>query len=189
MTQENKKPKSLLLIIAGIVIIGSIIGWLIYQNSQNREIIDSLNDKVETQKNTQDQNEEQRKKINQANTEKNMNFRNNWQNYIKVDHSEPQVDYTLGGISSFNVYINNETTYMLDQVDIYVEYIRKNGDIYQTKTVTILNVPAGANETGTAPSSVNGVKVNCTISKIISKKMHFCYPADIGNPEDPYFCK
>jgi hypothetical protein len=118
-----------------------------------------------------------------------MNYRNNWQNYIKVDHSEPKVDYTLGGISSFDVYVSNETTYMLDQVDIYVEYIRKNGETYQTKTVTILNVPAGSMEIGVAPESVSGVKVNCGISKIVSKKMHFCYPKDNGNPEDPYFCK
>jgi hypothetical protein len=186
---EKKKSKPLPLIIAGLLIVGSVIGWLVYQNTQNKEIIAEVNDKVETANNAKDQNEERRKEINKANTIKNMNFRNNWQNYIKVDHSEPKVNYTLGGISSFDVYVSNETTYMLDQVDIYVEYIRKNGETYQTKTVTILNVPAGSTETGLAPESVNGVKVNCTISKIVSKKMHFCYPADNGNPEDPYFCK
>lgn len=189
MNQENKRPKQILLIILGVLTLLSVAGWLIYQNSQNKEIIDSLSDEIENQRKIHDQHEEQKKINEQVITETNKNFRNNWQNYIKVEHSEPNIDYTLGGISPFDLYVSNETTYMLDQVDIFVEYIRKNGDLYQTKTVTILNVPAGANETGIAPSSINGVKVNCTISKIISKKMHFCYPEDNGNPEDPYFCK
>lgn len=185
---KNKLIK-FLLILAGALVISGIGGWLIYQNLQNREILNAVNEEVNAQKNTQDEKEEQRRRTNQAITEKNMNYRNNWPNYIKVDHNEPRVDYTLGGISSFDVYISNETTYMLDQVDVYVEYIRKNGDVYQTRTVSIFNIPAGATEAGVAPSSVNGVKVRCEISKIVSKKMHFCYPADNGNPEDPYFCK
>ena len=64
-----------------------------------------------------------------------------------------------------------------------------NNHPFQTKTITILNVPAGSVETAVAPASTNGIKVNCIISKIVSKKMHFCYPDDNGNPEDPYFCK
>ena len=144
---------------------------------------------TETKKDSPNDADDEKQRINAAITAKNMNFRNNWENYIKIDHNDPEVDYTLGGISSFNVSINNKTSYMLDQVDINVEYIRKNGEICQDKTVTIFNIPAGSTDFVEAPSSVNGVKVNCSISKIISKKMHFCYPTDNGNPEDPYFCK
>lgn len=193
-----KKKKSYLIsiLIGGILIVACLIGWLVYQNSQNSASIENLSEEVGTTKqniqtegNEADHQEAERQRINRANTEKNMNFRNNWQNYIQVNNNEPSVNYTLGGISEFNVYVNNQTSYLLDQVDVYVQYIRKNGDIYQEKTVSIFNVPAGSTETGFAPSSVNGVKVSCSISKIISKKMHFCYPSDNGNPEDPYFCK
>ena len=192
------KKKSLVvpLIVVGSLVVIGLISWLVYQNSQHTSTIDNLQEKVTTQDNaiqtqqSQDaEKEAERQRINEANTAKNMNFRNNWQNYIKVQNSEPTVDYTLGGISAFNVYVSNETSYMLDQVDVSVQYIRKNGQVYQTKPVTILNVPAGSSAYGEAPSSVNGVKVSCIIEKIVSKKMHFCYPENNGSPEDPYFCK
>lgn len=196
MFPKKKTSYLIPILIAGLLIVGSVIGWLVYQNSQNRNTIESLNEEVsstkqtlQTKQNEADNQEAERQRINRANTEKNMNFRNNWQNYIKQSNSEPRVNYTLGGISEFDVFINNETSYLLDQVDVYIQYIRKNGEVYQDKTISIFNVPAGSSETGVAPSSVNGVKVNCSISKIISRKMHFCYPSDNGNQEDPYFCK
>lgn len=192
------KKKSLLvpLIIGGSLFVFGIICWLVYQNSQNSATINHLQEKVTTQddaiqtEQTQKaENEAERQRINEANTAKNMNFRNNWENYIKVQNTEPKVDYTLGGISAFDIYVSNETSYMLDQVDIFVQYIRKSGEVYQTKTITILNVPAGSGASGEAPSSLNGVKVSCTVERIISKKMHFCYPENNENPKDPYFCK
>ncbi len=191
------KKKSLFvpLIIGGILVVG-LISWLVYQSSKQTTTIDNLHDKIITQDSaiqTQDAEaaakEAERLRINQANTLKNMNFRNKWESYIKIQNSEPSIDYTLGGISAFTVYVSNETSYMLDQVDIYIQYIRKSGEVYQTKTVTVFNVPAGSGANAEAPSSVNGVKVSCTVEKIVSKKMHFCYPENNGNPEDPYFCK
>ena len=185
------KKKSLLvpLIIGGILIVGALIIWLVYLNNQHTTVIHDLQDSVSTQSAAEADKEAERQRINQENTAKNMKFRNNWDSYIMVRNSEPTIDYTFGGISAFNVYVGNQTSYMLDQVDVLVEYIRKNGEVYQTKTVTILNVPAGSGAYGEAPSSVNGIKVNCTVEKIVSKKMHFCYPENNGNPEDPYFCK
>lgn len=185
------KKKSLLvpLIIGGILIFGGLIIWLVSQNVQHTTVIQDLQDSVVTQNTAEAEKEAERQRINQANTAKNMNFRNNWENYIKLQNSEPTVDYTFGGISAFTVYVSNQTSYMLDQVDINIEYIRKSGEVYQTKTITILNVPAGSSANGEAPSSINGVKVSCTVEKIVSKKMHFCYPENNGNPEDPYFCK
>jgi hypothetical protein len=179
------KKKSLLApFIIGGILVGGLIIWLVNQNTQ-QPVIPDIHDSVTTENTA----EAERQRINQANTAKNMNFRNNWENYIKVDKSEPTVDYTLGGISAFDVYVSNQTSYMLDQVDVYVQYIRKSGEVYQTKTVTILNVPAGSSAHAEAPSSLNGVKVSCSVEKIVSKKMHFCYPENNGNPEDPYFCK
>jgi hypothetical protein len=195
-TPLKKKSFVIPAVIGGVIVLGSLVAWLVYINSQNSSTINSLQEQVTTQDNTiqtqqnqDDEKEAERKRINAAVTEKNMNFRNNFENYIKVQNDDPSVDYTLGGISEFNVYVSNETTYLLDQVDIYIQYIRKNGELAQDKTISLFNVPAGSSETGIAPSSVNGVKVNCSISKIISKKMHFCFPSDNGNPEDPYFCK
>ena len=180
----KKKSLSIPLIIGGVIIIGLVI-WLVYQNVQHTTVIHDIQDSITTQNTA----EAERQRINQVNTAKNMNFRNNWENYIKVQNSEPTVDYTFGGISAFTVDVSNQTPYMLDQVNIYIQYIRKSGEVYQTKTVTVLNVPAGLSASAEAPSSLNGVKVSCTVEKIVSKKMHFCYPENNGNSEDPFFCK
>lgn len=198
-TEIKKRSSIIPIIIGGLIIIGAIAGWLIYQNSKNNDTIDSLQEKVSSQDQTistqqqvltnQQNADAEKQRINEANTEKNMNFRNNWEKYITIQNSEPTIDYTLGGISEFAIEVTNQTTYMLDQVDIYVQYIRKNGELYQTKTVTILNVPPGSMANGIAPASVNGIKINCSIEKIVSKNMHFCYPENNGNPSDPYFCK
>jgi len=179
----------------GILLIGGLLFWLIYQNSKHTSTINDLEDKIiaedtSTQKQTEEaQKEAERQRINMANTKKNMNYRNNWDTYIKISNSDPRIDYTLGGISEFNVYIGNETEYLLDQVDVLVQYIRKNGEIYQSSTVHLFNIMPNTTEGSIAPKSINGVKVVCTIEKIISKKMHFCYPSNNGNTEDPYFCK
>ena len=188
-TFPTKKKSLLVPIIGGILIVGALIIWLMYQNNQNTNVIHDLQDSVSTQSSAEADKEAERQRINQANTLKNMNFRNKWESYIKVQNTEPTIDYTLGGISAFTVYVSNETSYMLDQVDLYIKYIRKSGEVYQTKTVTVFNVPAGSSANSEAPSSVNGIKVSCTIEKIVSKKMHFCYPENNGNPKDPYFCK
>jgi hypothetical protein len=192
------KKRSLLvpLIIGGVIVVSGIVGWLVYQNSQHTATIDNLQEKVTTQDNaiqtqqTQEtEKEAERLRINAANTAKNMEYRNNWDTYIKVRNSEPTIDYTLGGISGFNVYVSNETEYILDQVDVLVQYIRKNGQIWQSSTIHLFNVAPNSMERGIAPESVNGIKVSCSIEKVISNKMHFCYPSNNGNPEDPYFCK
>lgn len=194
---ESTFPKSrnalkvpLLIVCVFIIVLTS---WVVFDNSKDTILpidtgettttVTEINDVEAVEK------EAKRLRINQANTLKNMNFRNKWESYIKIQNSEPNIDYTLGGISPFTINVYNETSYMLDQVDIYVQYIRKNGQLYQTKTVTVLNVPAGSSAYADAPASINGVKVSCTIEKIVSKKMHFCYPENNGNPEDPYFCK
>jgi len=70
-----------------------------------------------------------------------------------------------------------------------VQYIRKNGETYQTSRVHLFNVAPKTMEIGIAPKSINGIKVICSIEKIVSKKMHFCYPSNSGNPEDPHICK
>lgn len=201
-TERNaakKKSLSIPAIVVSVLIVGVIASWIIYKNAEHNTTINSLQDKVGTQDQailaqqqilTDQQNAEaERQRVNDEITAKNMNFRNNWGSYIKVQNNEPIVDYTLGGISEFNFYITNETDCILDQIDVFVQYVRKNGELAQTRRVSVFNVPAGSSEVGTAPSSINGVKVNCSIEKIVSKKMHFCYPADNGNPKDPHFCK
>lgn len=192
---QPKKKKNLLPLGILAAIATCIIIWLIFQNKENSETINSLQSQVSTQQLEQQQKEEEQKKkedeqrlANEAIAKKNRNYRNNWETYIKMTFDQPQVSYGLGGISQFRVYVSNSTEYMLEQLDVQVEYIRKNGDLWQERTVSFFNIAPGAVETEIAPNSVNGVRVNVTIKKIVSKKMHFCYPSGSGGANDPYFC-
>ena len=190
--QKNRTAVILAIAIVACIVIGS----LFVKNSNREQEVVVLNQRVEAQENAASEEERkedvqaaQAKKANDALTAKNMNMRNNWEQFVHVDYDAPTVNYALGGISEFSVYLENTTPYMLEQVSVLVEYIRKNGNLYQTKTVSFYNIPAGSTDISVAPSSVNGVSVRCTITEIMSKKLHFCYPYDNGNPKDPYFCK
>lgn len=119
----------------------------------------------------------------------NREYRTNWEKYITFKNTEPVISYLLGGVSEFKVAVSNRTSFILDQVDISVDYIRKNGDVYKTETVKLFNVNPSSYETAIAPSSVNGVKIDVKISKIICKKMNFCYPSFSGEENDPYYCR
>jgi nitrogen fixation-related uncharacterized protein len=193
---EKKRSRLIpILIFLGVVAIGIII-WLITKNNQDGDTIKDLEEKVsdERSKNeekarVEQQKEDEKKRINDEVTQKNMTYRNNWEDYIKLSNGIPKINDDWGGIGEFPVTITNKTDYVIDQVDVFVNYIRRNGTSWQTKTISFLNVPPNSPETKIAPSSVNGVTLEVTIQKIICKKMHFCYPLDNGNPKDPFFCK
>ena len=194
------RSKLYLFIIICILIISSIVGWLIYQNVENGETIESLSEQISSQYETlsnqenvlteQSDAEQERKRINSANTAKNMKYRNNWYKYINA--SSNSYSYSeIGGISDLEVIITNQTEYMLDEVEVLVSYVKTNGDNFKTETVTVYNIPANSTKSATAPESNRGTSVNLDIQGIISKKMHFCYSAGnwSNNSDDPYFCK
>lgn len=185
--QDLKNKKSILYVIIGIVAI-AILVWIISSINENSNKVKE----IEYEKNS----EEFENKINDENklanekalTAKNMNYRNNWESFISSHNSE-YLYSEIGGISSLNVNVENNTDYILDEVSIIVNYIKKNGGTYKTEEVIIYNVPAHSIKSQAAPDSERGTSVSTEISSIISKKMHFCYPLNNGNPKDPYFCK
>lgn len=193
---EKKRSFKVPVIIGSLVIVIAIIGWLIIKNSQNSKTIGVLQDQVEIQRQETAKKEleertiaEQKESEEKIYEEKNFEYRTNWNKYIRISNSKPEINYTLGGISAFYVYVKNETDYILDQVHVEVKYIRKNGEVWQIKDLSFLNVAANATENQIAPNSINGVEIKVEIKKIMCKKMSFCYPINSGNADDPYFCK
>jgi hypothetical protein len=194
------RSKLYLFIIICILIISSIVGWLIYQNVENGETIESLSEQISSQYETlstqesilteQSDAEQEKSRINSAITQKNMKYRNNWNNYINASSNSYRYS-EIGGISDLEVIVTNQTEYMLDEVEVLVSYVKTNGDNFKTETVTVYNIPANGTKSATAPESNRGTSVNLDIQGIISKKMHFCYSAGnwSNNSDDPYFCK
>ena len=183
------RRRKTILIAGTVLLLAAIIFWQVNRQTAQTETIQQLQQEITER----EQSDAQQKLLAQqaalALEEKNRNYRNNWDRYIKLSYTEPRISYTFGGISEFQVDIANRTEYMIDQLDLRVLYIRKSGEVWQTKDVSFFNIPAGSSDQKIAPESVNGVKVEVIVDKIICRKMNFCYPIGVGGRTDPYFCE
>jgi hypothetical protein len=190
---QNDYPKSNLIrnLIIGGAILGLVITGFVSSNSQSNsygsEPEPSYN--VEVTENTGvSEAEIERQRINSAITKKNMNFRNNWQTYLTATTNQYQYR-EIGGIFNLAVIFTNNTDCVMDEVKVDINYIKENGEIYKTETVAFYNVLPETQQSEQAPDSDRGTSVQLDVSQIYSKKMHFYYPSNSGNNEDPYFYK
>lgn len=141
--------------------------------------------------------ERQRQAANEALTMKNMEFRNNWSNYIYSETNDYRVD-SWGGIYGLVVSAHNGTDRILDEVIVSVDYYKENGSLYTTKNVPIYNIQPNTSGSISVPDVNRGTRIEVKISKITSKTLHFCYNVEYedrygmgisGNDKDPWFCK
>ena len=211
---RNKKLSISFLFILAIILIGGIIGWLIYQNKNLEQITlvqeiekrkqDSVINDVtigiakkkeeEIQKVNQILIDDQQKKtekdsINAIISENNMGYRNNWSRYIAVT-SNKFSSSDWGGITDLAVIVYNKTDKKIDEIQVEVDYIKSNGGVFKTEFVSVMNVGPSSSKLVSAPSSERGTSIQMRIQSISAKSFNFCYPSGKrGNRNiDPYFC-
>lgn len=133
--------------------------------------------------------EVEKQRLSQEIAIRNLNYRNNWNRYIWVNHNKYKKNL-FGGIFDLQVGIVNETEYVLDEVNVLVHYIKSNGATYKIEPAEIYNVPAHGKIFVPVPASDRGTSVIVEINAISSKKMDFCYSSeiDIRRSKDPYRC-
>jgi hypothetical protein len=144
---------------------------------------------IEAQKLAQKKAEEEKKKLQAAlaaAAAKEKEYRNNWQRHITFG----KLDYNTNGdgIDAFNVPVYNGTNAMLDKVTVKVDYMKKDKKVVKSETIVIYNIPPGTGLNGKAPGYKKGNNIKVVITEITSRKLHFCFPANNGNPADPHFC-
>lgn len=144
---------------------------------------------ADAQKATQQKAEEEKKKLQAAQAAaalKEKEYRNNWPKYITIG----KLNYTTNddGVDAFNIPVYNGTNATLDKVTLRVDYMKKEKKVLKSETVIVYGIPAGAGLNGRAPESKKGNNVKVYITGISSRKLHFCFPVNNGNPDDPYFC-
>jgi hypothetical protein len=181
-----------------LTVLAACLGiWLFYSYNSHAETLENIreqqeevDDVVQQIESEERRQKEERKRVNEELTRKNRNYRNNWPDFISASTNNYKYN-SLGGISGLEVSVSNRTEYLLDEVTVYVTYVKANGDVWKTIEVPIYNVPAGSERSYSVPDVGRGTSVSLTISGIISKKMHFCYsPGNwANNADDPYFCK
>ena len=188
---EPKKSKTLRNVLIGVGVLAIVfIGLLIATNSseptyyENGEFIDVDSSAASVV-------DEERNRINEELTIKNRNYRNNIEQYV-VANTNRYTYNELGGISNLDIIVTNNTEYLLDEVNVNIDYIKDNGGIYKSEIVTIYNIPAKQDKSVSAPESNRGTSVDAKIQTISSKKLHMCYDntfAPKAGEIDPYFCK
>jgi hypothetical protein len=98
----------------------------------------------------------------------------------------------LGGISNLDITVSNKTNYIIDEVMVEVEYIKKNGGIFNVEKLVMKNINPNDTKSIRAPDSNRGRTVRVSIKSIYSKQLNLCYdnnmPIIPGNP-DPFICK
>lgn len=124
--------------------------------------------------------------------ENNKRFiRNNWSKYFVITKSSYKVE-GLGGISNLQVYFENKTGYLLENVNAEIDIITANGAIFKTEYISFTNVAANSFETYNVPYSPRGSSVSAPrITSMGSAILNFCFQSDSeisSNSEDPYRC-
>ena len=97
----------------------------------------------------------------------------------------------LGGISNLDITVSNKTNYIIDEVMVEVEYIKKNGGIFNVEKLVMKNINPNDTKSIRAPDCNRGRTVRVSIKSIYSKQLNLCYdnnmPIIPGNP-DPFIC-
>src|SRR5689334_79025 len=86
-------------------------------------------------------------------------LRNNWPAYITRNKFEYKYSY-LGGIDAFNIPIENNTDFLVDEVIVSIDYIKAAGGVYKTEKVTISNIPPHSIKSARAPESPRGTSID-----------------------------
>jgi hypothetical protein len=120
--------------------------------------------------------------------EQDKNTRKNWRQYITAENSNYAYGI-LGGINNLSVLFTNRTGYSLDEVTAKITYIKSNGKPWKVKYISVFNLPPHSEKKQALAKVNRGKSVQVSISKVVSKKMHFNYTAGVAgkDPGDPYY--
>ncbi|HBS52653.1 MAG TPA: hypothetical protein DD806_01475, partial [Flavobacterium sp.] len=120
----------------------------------------------------------------------NIQIRNKITSLIQVGTNQYSVD-AFGGISNLDIIVTNNTDFIIDEITVAIDYIKKNDGVFKTEYLTFNNIPPKQNKSLSAPDSNRGLSVKLTKQSITSTDLNLCYnnsftPA-VGDP-DPYKC-
>lgn len=117
--------------------------------------------------------QQQEQTIRQAKQQALIDLRNKFALNVRT---EAHYDWReLGGIYNAYVTVYNDNSYLIDNISIYVSYIKRNGYAHKTEDVIVKNVPANGNIMVPVPSSDRGTSVVANIALIQVNSIQLCY--------------
>lgn len=100
--------------------------------------------------------------------------RQNINKLVKYELNNFKVN-AFGGVSDFEVVINNNSAYPLDLVVVELKYIQSNKKIFKTERLEFKGIaPKGKQSIGVAKTN-RGIKVETTITSISSRELDLVY--------------
>ena len=121
---------------------------------------------------------------------KQRDYRDRWSKYIQK--SSPIYSVSIwGGISDLSFNVSNLTEYPIDEIELEVRYILKNGTLFQTEVVKLKDMIPYSQRKVTAPSTDRGTTIIVDFKSIKAQSFNFCYGYNISNGQtnDPWLCK
>ena len=136
------------------------------------------------------QEREERRLKEQAIFMKKQKHRKNWKRYLKVEATFAPATF-LGGLENIKVRVKNSSEYQVDRVQVKVNYIKKNGEVWDSEHLILTDIAAKATKEIDAPESLRGKTVEVIFTSIRSEEMNFCYPngGKDASADDPHYCK
>ncbi len=138
-------------------------------------------------------------------SDKNLNYRKNWKEFIYLAPLHKDVEFTLTEdemVTNLTIPVVNKTEYPIESMTIKVFYINpSNRNTVDTREFEIKNIQPNNRISFKGPeNSIKGVTVICDIIKIRSNNFSFCFDQDLlkdaqvkggisGDPNDPWHCK
>lgn len=106
----------------------------------------------------------------QKQLEKVQDFKANRNKYVQQSVSY-DYDKMFGGIKKVAITVNNKSDFKLNEVVVQLQYIKKNGEVYESQKVSVYNVQPHKTATVAGPSSKRGTKMSSTIISVQSDEL------------------
>jgi hypothetical protein len=115
--------------------------------------------------------------------------RNHFNDYIKNNNSSFRTDEN--GVNDVNVVVSNGTVFMLDDMQVNVQYMDAKGTIIDILPVYFRNLKPLCVVNQMAPLNSRARSVSFIIISAHSKSLNFCFPSPAKNvsSKDPFYCK
>lgn len=150
LSQEKKKsPYRTLGIVIGLLVL-MLAGKLIYDQIDHQNAIATRQNMINA--------EEDAKKA----------TRDNITSYVTAELSD-YLFSSLGGIKNLSVIVNNNTAYIIDEVQVKLFYYKPNGEVWDTRIVTFNLLNPETKNTIKVPDTDRGVKVKSEVVSIKSR--------------------
>lgn len=169
-TKESSNHISKFIAIA-LIFLGVIAGifFLINRQTELTQKTEQLDQKIEqvdqaalAEQQGKAQREEEAQRAIQEKTAKIQAVKENIDEYVqqKVDYN---YDATFGGIKNVRVSVRNNAEFKIEELTIRLSYIKKNGNLHETKDIFLYNIPPHKQIDVEGPSNNRGVRLEAKI--------------------------